>query len=281
MSLVTKLSLKRGKTKSPQELVKSSKELLSTLTDALPTDGRFQTAREELGKNLTEMRQLILGTSPNSPSTPSTTASNVNFSSATSSMTSSTTTTDVVAQQLTQHLIQSQLLVNLIVELRRIDFEGRKDVAQIFINVLNHKTVANNNNNSSSNNNNNSSNSNSNSKSNHREDASTPRMVFPLVDHIFESNRGLLTSLIRSYEHPELAVSCGSMLRECVRREPLARVILQSASFYELFDHIEAAAFDVAADAFKSLKDLLTIHKQLAASFLEINYDDFFLQVSA
>lgn len=43
--------------------------------------------------------------------------------------------------------------------------------------------------------------------------------------------------------------------------------------FYKFFDYVQLPAFDVAADAFSTLKDLLTKHKIVAANFLETNYD--------
>ena len=49
-----------------------------------------------------------------------------------------------------------------------------------------------------------------------------------------------------------------------MRHERLARIILPTAEsdpFYSLFDYIESPYFDVASDAFASLKDILTKHK--------------------
>ena len=63
------------------------------------------------------------------------------------------------------------------------------------------------------------------------------------------------------------------MLRECVRHEPLAKIILQSEEFYKFFSYVEVSTFDIASDAFATFKDLLTKHKILCAQFLETNYD--------
>ena len=63
------------------------------------------------------------------------------------------------------------------------------------------------------------------------------------------------------------------MLRECVRHEPLAKIILQSEEFYRFFSYVEVSTFDIASDAFATFKDLLTKHKILCAQFLEMNYD--------
>ena len=75
------------------------------------------------------------------------------------------------------------------------------------------------------------------------------------------------------YENPEIALNCGTMLRECVRHEPLAKIILQSEEFYRFFSYVEVSTFDIASDAFATFKDLLTKHKILCAQFLEANYD--------
>lgn len=63
------------------------------------------------------------------------------------------------------------------------------------------------------------------------------------------------------------------MLRECVRHEPLAKIILHSEEFYKFFSFVEVSTFDIASDAFATFKDLLTKHKILCAQFLEQNYD--------
>ena len=66
------------------------------------------------------------------------------------------------------------------------------------------------------------------------------------------------------------------ILRECLRHEPLTKIILHNDIFYNFFDYVEMNTFDVAADAFSTFKDVLTKHKSLVAEFLEANYDKFF-----
>lgn len=58
----------------------------------------------------------------------------------------------------------------------------------------------------------------------------------------------------RRYESAEAAQSCGAMLRECLRHEPLARIALFSEDFYRLFHYVALSVFDVASDAFASFK---------------------------
>jgi calcium binding protein 39 len=53
---------------------------------------------------------------------------------------------------------------------------------------------------------------------------------------------------------PEIAVNCGNMLRECVRHEHLAKIVLQSDEFYNFFGYVEVSTFDIASDAFSTFK---------------------------
>merc|ERR1719429_645506 len=66
------------------------------------------------------------------------------------------------------------------------------------------------------------------------------------------------------------------MLRECLKYESLAKIVLHSDHFMNFFKLIEAPNFDIASDAFATFKELLTRHKMLSAEFLEANYDRMF-----
>nr|XP_021142494.1 calcium-binding protein 39-like isoform X3 [Columba livia] len=148
--------------------------------------------------------------------------------------------TEVVAQ-LAQELYNSGLLVTLIANLQLIDFEGKKDVSQIFNNIL-------------------------------RRQIGTRS---PTVEYI-SAHPHILFMLLKGYESPNIALRCGIMLRECIRHEPLAKIILFSEQFRDFFKYVEMSTFDIASDAFATFKDLLTRHKLLVAEFLEQNYDAIF-----
>ena len=60
--------------------------------------------------------------------------------------------------------------------------------------------------------------------------------------------------LFYRYESPEIALNCGIMLRECIRHEPLAKIILWSEQFYDFFRYVEMSTFDIASDAFATFK---------------------------
>lgn len=56
------------------------------------------------------------------------------------------------------------------------------------------------------------------------------------------------------YEHQDIALHCGTMLRECARYEALTRIILNSDDFYNFFKYVEVSTFDIASDAFSTFK---------------------------
>uniref|UniRef100_A0A4W6EGF6 Calcium binding protein 39-like n=1 Tax=Lates calcarifer TaxID=8187 RepID=A0A4W6EGF6_LATCA len=97
----------------------------------------------------------------------------------------------------------------------------------------------------------------------------------PTVEY-FCSHQEVLFILLKGYETPQVALNCGIMLRECIRHEPLAKIVLLSDHFHSFFNYVEMSTFDIASDAFATFKDLLTRHKVLVAEYLEQNYDAVF-----
>ena len=97
----------------------------------------------------------------------------------------------------------------------------------------------------------------------------------PTVEYII-TKAEILFTLMAGYEHQEIALNCGTMLRECARYEALAKIMLNSEDFFNFFRYVEVSTFDIASDAFSTFKELLTRHKMLCAEFLEANYDQVF-----
>uniref|UniRef100_A0A182KH78 Uncharacterized protein n=1 Tax=Anopheles christyi TaxID=43041 RepID=A0A182KH78_9DIPT len=97
----------------------------------------------------------------------------------------------------------------------------------------------------------------------------TEIVVSQLAHELYSTN--LLLLLIQ-----EIALNCGTMLRECARYEALAKIMLHSDEFFNFFRYVEVSTFDIASDAFSTFKELLTRHKILCAEFLEQNYDKVF-----
>lgn len=148
--------------------------------------------------------------------------------------------TELVAQ-LAHETYNLHLIPLIVNNLAKFDFESKKDAAQIVNNLL-------------------------------RRQIGTRS---PTVEYVCIRPEILIT-LMRGYEQPDIALNCGNMLRECVRHEPLAKIMLFSEDFYKFFNFVEVSTFDIASDAFSTFKDLITKHKVLCAEFLEQNYDKFF-----
>ena len=83
---------------------------------------------------------------------------------------------------------------------------------------------------------------------------------------------------MKGYEKHDIALNCGSMLRECARYEALAKIIMCSEEFYNFYRYVEVSTFDIASDAFSTFKELLTRHKALSAEYLQANYERFFTE---
>lgn len=66
-----------------------------------------------------------------------------------------------------------------------------------------------------------------------------------------------------SYEHQDIALNCGTMLRECARYEALAKIMIYSDDFYNFFRYVEVSTFDIASDAFSTFKVYTYIRTQL------------------
>jgi calcium binding protein 39 len=142
---------------------------------------------------------------------------------------------------LANDIYAADLIPLMLTYLSKFEFEAKKDVALIFNNLLRRQVG---------------------SRS-------------PTVEYICR-NTGILDTLATGYETTDIALTCGSMLRECCRHESLTKLVLYSPSLWKYFKYVEVANFDMASDAFATLKELLTKHKPLVAEFLEKNYDQFF-----
>jgi len=142
---------------------------------------------------------------------------------------------------LANEFYSSDLLPLLLIHLAKLEFEAKKDLCSVFNHLLRRQVG---------------------SRS-------------PTVEYICK-NTVILDTLVEGYENGDIAMSCGAMLRDCARHEPLVKIVLASPNFWKFFKYVEMANFDVASDAFSTLKELLTKHKTLVAEFLEKNYDEFF-----
>ncbi|KAG0310106.1 mo25 protein [Dissophora globulifera] len=201
----------KSKPKTPHELARNLKESIQKLEGP---DKRKAT--EDISKILVVIKTMLYGDSENDP-VPETVA------------------------QLAQEVYSNNLLQLLVDNISKFEFEAKKDVAQIFNNLLRRHIG---------------------SRS-------------PTVEYLCTRDQILFT-LIQGYENQEIALNCGMILRECLRHEVLTKIILSSDKVYRFFDYVEMNTFDIASDAFATFKEILTRHKTLVAEFLERNYDEFF-----
>ena len=51
----------------------------------------------------------------------------------------------------------------------------------------------------------------------------------------------ILTTLVRGYEEQEICHNTSNMLRECLVYETLAKIVLQSENFNDLFKYIQVS----------------------------------------
>eukprot|EP01132_Coremiostelium_polycephalum_P003687 gene3687-4592_t len=204
------------KPKTPTELVKSIKECLASIDKSGPNSKSSEKASEEISKCLQEMKKILYGDSDHEPN-------------------------QEAANALSNDILSSDLLHLLIKDLVKLEFEAKKDVAQIFNILLRLK-----NGNRS-----------------------------PTVEYI-SKNIDILDTLVKGYEQQDVALNCGTMLRECIKHENLAKSLFYSPNFWEFFNFVEVSNFDVASDTFATFKELLTKHKALSAEFLEKNFDQVF-----
>ena len=86
----------------------------------------------------------------------------------------------------------------------------------------------------------------------------------------------IVEKLILGYSNADTALNCGSMLRECIRFDDIARAILHSPLLWQFFDsYVHLRNFEIAADSFSTLKAILTTsrNQSIAGEFLESHYD--------
>ncbi|KHN37545.1 Calcium-binding protein 39 [Glycine soja] len=143
--------------------------------------------------------------------------------------------------QLVEEICKEDVLTLLIHKLPILGWEARKDLVHCWSILLKHKVETN----------------------------------YYCVEYI-EQHIELLDFLVVCYDNKDIALSCGIMLRECIKFPSLARYILESASFVLFFKFVELPNFDVASDAFSTFKDLLTKHVNVVSEFLTAHYDEFF-----
>ena len=181
------------------------------------------------------------------------------------------------ALALTADACAASLPDRLIHKLQALDFEARKDAASVCGAVF---------------------------RMQQQQAADPGAASTPGAEHLL-SRPQLLERLLEGYSNPSIALNCGAILRDAARDERVAELLLSSASFSSsgargggggeeeeegaparaqpprsLFDRllsaVDAANFEVASDAFASLRDLLTRHRRVVAARLDSAPDAIF-----
>ena len=78
----------------------------------------------------------------------------------------------------------------------------------------------------------------------------------PILAYILKSEV-ILDILLHFYDHPELAIVAGEMLRACATYDQLAQLLLQDKRLDLLFSYFTKTNFDVSSDSFLTYKALL------------------------
>ncbi|KAK4130295.1 Mo25-like protein [Trichocladium antarcticum] len=173
--------------------------------------------------------------------------------------------------QLVTGMIEEDLLYLLALHLHRLPFESRKDTQVIFSYIFRFRPPT---------------------------GAQKPEPL--ALAYVVERRPQVLVELCRGYDHKESATPAGTVLREVLKNEAAAAVILyddgeetgssargvagvnldrpQSGRgvFWNFFDWIDKSSFEVSADAFTTFRELLTKHKDLVPRYLAVNFELFF-----
>lgn len=118
--------------------------------------------------------------------------------------------------KLVEEIFHTNLLLELI-NMKRFEFEARKDVAQVYNFVLRQKKVQ-------------------------------------AVEYV-KAHPEILRMLVDGYNDPEIALNSGSILREVIRHEELNELLLNDPHMFDaFFEYVQLSTFDVASDAFATFK---------------------------
>lgn len=170
---------------------------------------------------------------------------------------------------LIQAIIQEDLLFELARSIRLLPFESRKDTQTIFSHILRFRPLP-------------------------ASDGDPP-----VITYIAHHRPEVVVELCRGYGYSQSAMPCGTILREALKFDVVAAIILCDESregepairlrdlllntqqsgngiFWEFFEWIDRGSFEVSADAFTTFREILTRHKGLVAGYLATNFDLFF-----
>ncbi|GMM28838.1 Hym1 protein [Martiniozyma asiatica (nom. inval.)] len=146
-----------------------------------------------------------------------------------------------------QEVYATDLLYLLISHLKEIEFDSRKIVVSLFSAMLRRKVGA----------------------------------RSPTVDYLLAKHK-IIVLLLRGPEEKETSINTGTMLREALEYEGIARAVLWDPRMWKLFEYVNTEEFETSTDAFSTIYKLLTFHEKLVAEFFsaEGNVDRFILEIN-
>lgn len=172
--------------------------------------------------------------------------------------------------QMVAAIVNESLLPMLVDNIYRLPFEARKDTQTIISNVFRFRAPGSN--------------------------SSEP----DALKEVLVRQPEIIVALCNGYERRESASPCGGILKEALKWDAVAAVILydeplpdgktvnifsevdttsQSSGdgvFWKFFKWIDKSSFEVSADAFDCFRMILTKHKPLVAQYINTNFDLFF-----
>lgn len=179
------------------------------------------------------------------------------------------TTSDAVLQLVSAILTES-LLPPLIDAIAALPFEARKDTQTIISNVFRFRSPG---------------------STSNEPDA---------LREVVRQQPQIVVSLCMGYDKRESASACGGILKEALKWDAVAAVILYDEPsedgrvidiyndvdvtapssgkgvFWKFFTWIDKSSFEVSADAFDCFRLVLTKHKNVVSQFISTNFDMFF-----
>lgn len=204
----------KTKPRTPPDLVRGLRDAIPKLESSAPGGETRRKSTEEISKNLQQIKSLLIGEGE--------------------------PIAEVVAV-LAQEMYNTDLMLLLVQHIARFEFEARKDVVQIFNNLLRRQIGS----------------------------------RWPTVEYL-SSKPDIIFAALAGYENEEVALNTGMILKEMLRHEPLAKLLLYSDQFYNFPHYIESTTFGISCDAFANFKETLTRHKPMVAEYLDKQYDRFF-----
>ncbi|CAN8103988.1 unnamed protein product [Discula destructiva] len=173
--------------------------------------------------------------------------------------------------QLVTGAIEEDLPLQLAINLWKLPFESRKDTQVILSAIFRFRP------------------------------ANAPSKTDPVaLSWVVNHRPQVLIELCKAYEHKESATAAGTVLREMLKHQAAAAIILfddgeelgssakgiggidedrqqtGSGVFWRFFEWIDKSSFEVAADAFTTFREILTRHKEIVPRYLAVNFDMFF-----